>query len=444
MTEPSRVRAVPTPPDSGRAWGAGDDPRGDPRARSSREHDRFLATGPHRPAVRPLVARSWQRCLRNGLDPEASFAPVELVDDALEPWREGAPARRRSMPVIRRLLVDDAAEAGLLVAVSDAAGRLLWVEGDAAARAAPSACTSCAGARWTEASAGTNAPGTALALDHAGADLRRRAPRAAGHAVELLGRADPRPRHRRGARRRSTSPAATSRRPAHPVPGPGDGRRGRGELRVTGSAGAGERRRRRRADRAALRDARPAGRVIHGTAAHDPAQPAAQRAAGPAGRAPATGSPATAGHRAAATTTWPPVTLRAELSRLRAAARHRSRSTRAPTGSASPSRTDADDVRAPLPRRSIGGPSPRYRRPAAARLRGARASSSCARTAPRRSARGPARAATRTRCCASPTPTTAATTWRSGSAAPGPLPPARRVAPRSREHARPASTRELG
>ncbi len=68
------------------------------------------------------------------------------------------------MPVIRRLLIDDAADAGLLVAVSDAAGRLLWVEGCPSLRARAEGMRFLPGADWSESSAGTNAPGTALAL----------------------------------------------------------------------------------------------------------------------------------------------------------------------------------------------------------------------------------------------------------------------------------------
>ncbi len=69
-----------------------------------------------------------------------------------------------AMPVIRRLLVEEAAEAGLLVAVSDAAGQLLWVEGDSVLRAQAETMHFLPGADWSEDSAGTNAPGTALAL----------------------------------------------------------------------------------------------------------------------------------------------------------------------------------------------------------------------------------------------------------------------------------------
>ena len=38
------------------------------------------------------------------------------------------------MPVIRRLLVEDAEADRMIVAVTDAGGRMLWVEGDAGLR----------------------------------------------------------------------------------------------------------------------------------------------------------------------------------------------------------------------------------------------------------------------------------------------------------------------
>jgi transcriptional regulator of acetoin/glycerol metabolism len=53
------------------------------------------------------------------------------------------------------------------MAVSDSAGRLLWVEGHLASRRKAEAMNFVEGAVWDEAHAGTNAPGTALALDHA-------------------------------------------------------------------------------------------------------------------------------------------------------------------------------------------------------------------------------------------------------------------------------------
>lgn len=124
-------------------------------------HDEFLATGRIAPTVRPLVADSWRRSLSGGLDPETGRVPVVLGTPALEELRRRSPLAR-TMPVIRRLLVEAATDAGLVVAVTDADGQILWVEGDAGLRSRAEAMHFVAGADWSEASAGTNAPGTAL------------------------------------------------------------------------------------------------------------------------------------------------------------------------------------------------------------------------------------------------------------------------------------------
>jgi transcriptional regulator of acetoin/glycerol metabolism len=68
--------------------------------------------------------------------------------------------------VLRQLVGTAADDGDHLMAVSDAAGRLLWVEGHRVARARAEKMNFIEGAWWDEAHAGTNAPGTALALDH--------------------------------------------------------------------------------------------------------------------------------------------------------------------------------------------------------------------------------------------------------------------------------------
>jgi transcriptional regulator of acetoin/glycerol metabolism len=127
-------------------------------------HDEFVSTGLAGPAVRQLVVESWQRSVNSGINPEDARAPIRINEQALAEIRAAHPLST-VMPVIRRLLVESAAEAGMLVAVSDAAGRLLWVEGSTGLRARAESMHFVEGADWSEASAGTNAPGTALALD---------------------------------------------------------------------------------------------------------------------------------------------------------------------------------------------------------------------------------------------------------------------------------------
>ncbi len=129
-------------------------------------HDRFVATGDLDDGLRRMVMESWRRSVGTGVDPEAALAAITLTTDQLAELRETHPLAA-AMPVIRRLLLDAVTDAGLLVAVSDAAGQLLWVEGASSLRSLAEGMNFVPGADWSEASAGTNAPGTALALDAA-------------------------------------------------------------------------------------------------------------------------------------------------------------------------------------------------------------------------------------------------------------------------------------
>ncbi|MGE3813140.1 MAG: GAF domain-containing protein [Candidatus Nanopelagicales bacterium] len=131
----------------------------------ARAHSGFLI-GDVPGGVRDVVLDSWRRSRAVGLDPDSALAPVDLLDDDLAAYRDAHPLSA-VMPVVRRLLVDDAVDTDLLVAVSDEHGRLLWVEGAPGLRSRAETMNFVAGARWDEANAGTNAPGTALATDHA-------------------------------------------------------------------------------------------------------------------------------------------------------------------------------------------------------------------------------------------------------------------------------------
>lgn len=115
--------------------------------------------------IRAVVAQSWQRSASAHVDP-ALDPPVTLTGADLEDYRAAHPL---SLVIgLLRELVGAVAEDGRhLMAVSDSAGRLLWVEGHAGARRRAETMNFVEGAVWDEAHAGTNAPGTALALDHA-------------------------------------------------------------------------------------------------------------------------------------------------------------------------------------------------------------------------------------------------------------------------------------
>jgi hypothetical protein len=115
--------------------------------------------------VRSVVWDSWRRSLGSGVDPDGAEPPVDLLDDDLLAYRAAHPLAA-VMPVIRRLLVADAEADQMIVAVTDVDGRMLWVEGDHRLRTRAAGIHFVEGARWGEDVAGTNAMGTALALDH--------------------------------------------------------------------------------------------------------------------------------------------------------------------------------------------------------------------------------------------------------------------------------------
>jgi len=70
-----------------------------------------------------------------------------------------------ALPVIRQLLVRSAdADSRVVVAIGDARGRLLWVEGDPVLRRRAESMLFVPGAAWAEGDVGTSAPGTALAV----------------------------------------------------------------------------------------------------------------------------------------------------------------------------------------------------------------------------------------------------------------------------------------
>jgi hypothetical protein len=116
---------------------------------------------------RKVVVESWERGRQNQLNPEKLLSPLVFGQAELADYRESHPLAS-VMPVIQKLLVQDADnDSGMLVAIGDAMGRLLWVEGDQALKAKAASMMFVEGSDWSEASAGTSAPGTALALDHA-------------------------------------------------------------------------------------------------------------------------------------------------------------------------------------------------------------------------------------------------------------------------------------
>jgi signal transduction histidine kinase len=133
-----------------------------------RKWEQFLVGERVGVGVRRPVADSWQRSLEAGVDPSGSrLAPVAVErGEALERW--DLHPLGQAAPVIRASLGAIADRSDHLIVVSDAAGVLLQLEGNARVRSqAADSMNFTEGALWSEEGAGTNAVGTALALDHA-------------------------------------------------------------------------------------------------------------------------------------------------------------------------------------------------------------------------------------------------------------------------------------
>lgn len=135
------------------------------RTRIAKAHDSTVGSGIITIGVRTLVQESWQRSLQLDLDPDRPLERVDIEEDELRKYRNAHPLSL-ALPTIHRLLVRHTFDAGLIVAVGDQDGRLLWIDGDRALRRKAEGMLFVEGADWSERAMGTSAPGTALALDH--------------------------------------------------------------------------------------------------------------------------------------------------------------------------------------------------------------------------------------------------------------------------------------
>ncbi|QEU89080.1 GAF domain-containing protein [Streptomyces viridosporus] len=127
-----------------------------------RAHETFTEAGTVPRPVRGVVADSWRRSARAGVHPDGT-ADIELTDSDLGAFRAEHPLAH-VMPLFRELMGTFASDGQHLLAVCDAHGRLLWVEGHPSTLRQAGRMNFVPGARWAESAVGTNAPGTAVAV----------------------------------------------------------------------------------------------------------------------------------------------------------------------------------------------------------------------------------------------------------------------------------------
>ena len=133
----------------------------------SRAHARSVGNGAatHR-GVRDLVLASWRRSLAAGVTPDADGPALVFGDDELQERRERSPLAGAIDAIFTSLSGLDS-DVRHVVAVADADANLLWVRGEWRAIELAHRMRFVEGAAWAESTAGTNAVGTAVALDHA-------------------------------------------------------------------------------------------------------------------------------------------------------------------------------------------------------------------------------------------------------------------------------------
>ncbi|WP_416956107.1 GAF domain-containing protein [Nocardioides sp. T5] len=127
-----------------------------------RSREAAMSGGAHGPRARTEIAASWRRVAATGLDPGAGAEIPPLVELELE-RRRAASGLADLVPRLAESLAP-VVDAGQLVVVADAEGRVLWRLGSSAVRRMADGLGFVGGSAWTEANVGTNAIGTALVL----------------------------------------------------------------------------------------------------------------------------------------------------------------------------------------------------------------------------------------------------------------------------------------
>jgi hypothetical protein len=120
-----------------------------------------------RPAtVRDPVLQSWLRSQE--LLPRGASAPQQPpVSGAVLAEARNRHVFSALLPMLTERIIEPAVESGLVVALGDSRGRLLWIDGPTTERTRAEDVGFVAGADWSEEAMGTNAPALALATGSA-------------------------------------------------------------------------------------------------------------------------------------------------------------------------------------------------------------------------------------------------------------------------------------
>ena len=136
------------------------------RARElARAHRHALEGGHENGSVREVIRDSWRRSAAAGVDPGVPSAPLRLSDGETHERLEGGPLAL-APAILRQLREEVQAEDEQIALLCGPDGTILWMDGDPRVLDRANAIHLSLGAQWSEQAVGTNAMGTALAVDH--------------------------------------------------------------------------------------------------------------------------------------------------------------------------------------------------------------------------------------------------------------------------------------
>ncbi|MDY6796053.1 MAG: sigma 54-interacting transcriptional regulator [Actinomycetota bacterium] len=129
------------------------------------EWERFLKTGKlDRNAVRPVIASSWERSLRLGVDPDLKFIDLEVpTAEKQRRFAKGAVLREVACPFLDNLFTS-VRNMELVIALMDGEGFVLDVIGEGFIKELIDTVGLKPGLFWTEKTTGTTAPTIALSI----------------------------------------------------------------------------------------------------------------------------------------------------------------------------------------------------------------------------------------------------------------------------------------
>lgn len=132
----------------------------------TRAWESFVETG-HFPAQSPrtVIARSWQRSRKLGLDPRAKRAPTVMSDEEIEAWLAHEYLGQAGRPVLKNL-ADALHGTRHVIVLADGLGRIIYSTGHRQIQDHLERINFRPGGGWNESEVGPNGIGTPLALGY--------------------------------------------------------------------------------------------------------------------------------------------------------------------------------------------------------------------------------------------------------------------------------------